>query len=208
MSDYDTVGQVGEGTYGQVFKARRKSTLEFVALKKLYLKEDDKGKEKSRDGFPITAIREIEILRSLRHPNIVELQAMISISTEARMDMYMVFEYMDHDITGILASNAVVFNVTHIKCLSKQLFQGLQYLHERNIIHRDIKGANLLLNKEGYLKIADFGLARRIHIDRDSGTQTEGFEYTNRVVTLWYRSPELLLGSTNYGFEVDLWSAG
>jgi CTD kinase subunit alpha len=69
-------------------------------------------------------------------------------------------------------------------------------------------GANLLLNKEGYLKIADFGLARRLHVDRDTGIPLEGFEYTNRVVTLWYRSPELLYGSTSYGFEVDIWSAG
>jgi serine/threonine protein kinase len=208
MTEYDSVGQVGEGTYGQVFKAKHKSSLRFVALKKLYLKEDDKGKEKNRDGFPITGIREIEILRSLKHPNIVELQAMVSISSQGKMDMYMVFEYMDHDLTGILTNNAVNYSLPQIKCLAKQLFQGLEYLHSLQIIHRDIKGANLLLNNQGYLKIADFGLARRIHIDRDSGAPMADFEYTNRVVTLWYRSPELLLGSTSYGFEVDIWSTG
>jgi CTD kinase subunit alpha len=127
----------------------------------------------------------------------------------------MVFEYMDHDLTGILNNSVVVYGQEHIKCLARQLFEGLFYLHQRQIIHRDvkgifdlIKGANLLLNNDGYLKIADFGLARRIHIDRDSGEPLADFEYTNRVVTLWYRSPELLLGSTSYGFEVDLWSAG
>lgn len=124
------------------------------------------------------------------------------------MDMFMVFEYMDHDLTGILNNDAVVYRLPHIKCLSKQLFKGLEYLHSRKIIHRDIKGANLLLNNKGYLKIADFGLARRIHLDRDSGEPLQDFEYTNRVVTLWYRSPELLFGSCSYGFEVDLWSAG
>jgi CTD kinase subunit alpha len=208
MSNYDTLGQVGEGTYGQVFKAKDKTSLDFVALKKLYLKEDDRGKEKNRDGFPITGIREIEILRSLEHPNIVQLKAMVSISENFSMDMYMVFEYMDHDLTGLLTNSNISYGVSQIKCLSKQLFEGLAYLHDQQIIHRDIKGANLLLNNQGYLKIADFGLARRIHLDKDSGEPWEGFEYTNRVVTLWYRSPELLLGNTYYGYEVDIWSAG
>ncbi|KAJ3319977.1 kinase subunit of RNA polymerase II carboxy-terminal domain kinase I [Boothiomyces sp. JEL0866] len=209
MNLYDLGSQVGEGTYGQVFKAKNKVTGKFVALKKLYLKEDDKGKEKNRDGFPITALREIEILRSLYHPNIVQLQAMISMSTGVdNLDMYMVFEYMDHDLTGVLNNSVVVYRQEHIKCLSKQLFQGLAYLHDNKIIHRDVKGANLLLNNEGYLKIADFGLARRIQLDRDSDVPLEGYQYTNRVVTLWYRSPELLLGSTNYTYAVDVWSTG
>ena len=133
--------QVGEGTYGQVFKAKESQSNIHVALKKLYISEDDKGKEKNRDGFPITAIREIEILRSLKHPNIVELKAMISVAKENYgMDMYMVFEYMDHDLTGILNNSGVVFRVPHIKCLGKQLFKGLEYLHKQQIIHRDIKG--------------------------------------------------------------------
>ncbi|KAI8896924.1 kinase-like domain-containing protein, partial [Globomyces pollinis-pini] len=194
----------------QVFKAKSRLTGKLVALKRLYLHEDDKGKEKNRDGFPITAIREIEILRSLSHPHIIELEAMIATSTgNAFFEMYMVFEYMDHDLTGILNNSAAVYGPSHIKCLASQLFLGLDYLHQKKIIHRDVKvGANLLLNNQGYLKIADFGLARRFHLDRDSGDPLEGFEYTNRVVTLWYRSPELLLGSTSYGTEVDIWSTG
>ena len=146
-SDRFEIGdQVGEGTYGQVFKARDSHYNTFVALKKLFISEDEKGKEKNRDGFPITAIREIEILRSLNHCNIVELKAMISISKEMfGMDMYMVFEYMDHDLTGILNDSGVIFRVPHIKCLGKQLFQGLEYLHQKQIIHRDIKGLSLLI---------------------------------------------------------------
>ncbi|OAJ35826.1 hypothetical protein BDEG_20059 [Batrachochytrium dendrobatidis JEL423] len=188
--DYNIAHQVGEGTYGKVFKAVCRQTGDVVALKKIYLREDDKGKDKNRSGFPITTIREIEILRSLRHRNIVELKAMISFAE------------------GILQHGSVQYDLSHIKCLTKQLFEGLGYLHANNIVHRDIKGANLLLNSVGELKLADFGLARRIHVDKDSGEAVPGFDYTNRVVTLWYRSPELLLGSTSYGFEVDIWSAG
>ncbi|KAJ1344485.1 hypothetical protein BSLG_000009 [Batrachochytrium salamandrivorans] len=209
LSEFDIVHQVGEGTYGKVFKAISKRTMQTVALKKIFLKEDDKGKDKNRGGFPITAIREIEILKSLKHKNIVDLQAMVSFSEGPNnVSMYMVFEYMDHDITGVLQHGSVPYEPAHIKCLVKQMFEGLAYLHSMNIIHRDIKGANLLLNNYGELKLADFGLARRIYIDRDSGEPVSGFDYTNRVVTLWYRPPELLLGSTSYGFEVDIWSAG
>ena len=209
LNNYDLGTQVGEGTYGQVFKALNKQTHHPVALKKLYLKEDVKGNEKNRDGFPITGIREIEILRSLNHINIVQLEAMVSYSENMEsINMYMIFEYMDHDLTGILNHSVVDYSLANIKCLVKQMFDGLEYLHDSQIIHRDIKGANLLLNNKGYLKIADFGLARRIHIDRDSGEPLEGFEYTNRVVTLWYRAPELLLGTSYYSYEVDIWSAG
>lgn len=122
--------------------------------------------------------------------------------------MYMVFEYMEHDLTGVLHHNAVVYGPQHIKCLIMQLFKGLEHLHANDIIHRDIKGANMLLNSRGVLKLADFGLARRRQIDMDSGLVVENFEYTNRVVTLWYRAPELLLGLASYSFEIDVWSAG
>jgi len=82
-----------------------------------------------------------------------------------------------------------------------QLLSGLQHCHERGILHRDIKGSNLLIDKNGMLKIADFGLANFYGPDRHR-------PLTSRVVTLWYRAPELLLGDTDYGVGVDLWSAG
>ncbi|KAI8925355.1 kinase-like domain-containing protein [Entophlyctis helioformis] len=209
LSQFDIVHQVGEGTYGKVFKATHRTSGQLVALKKIFLKEDDKGKEKNKSGFPITTIREIEILRAIRHPNIVDLQGMISFSAgQDDLSMYMVFEYMDHDMTGILQHGAVHYDAPQIKCLARQLFDGLAYLHSKSIIHRDVKGANLLLNSRGELKLADFGLARRMQFDRVTSEPLLQFEYTNRVVTLWYRAPELLLGSTLYGFQVDLWSAG
>ena len=113
----------------------------------------------------------------------------------------MVLEYMDHDLTGLLAHPEVTFTAANVKSLTHQMLSGLSYLHKRAILHRDMKGSNILLNARGELKLADFGLARAYHRHRRN-------DYTNRVITLWYRSPELLLGETVYGPEVDLWSAG
>jgi CTD kinase subunit alpha len=114
----------------------------------------------------------------------------------------MVFEYMDHDLAGILTHPDFTFSPAHIKDLLRQLLEGLHYLHHRGIVHRDIKGSNILLNCTGQLKVADFGLARHYHKRRDN------LDYTNRVITIWYRPPELLLGATAYGPAVDIWSIG
>ncbi|CAI0548075.1 unnamed protein product [Linum tenue] len=115
--------------------------------------------------------------------------------------LYLVFEYMDHDLTGLAARQGVKFSEPHIKCYTKQLLSGLEHCHSHGVLHRDIKGSNLLINNEGVLKIADFGLATFY----DPGSRVI---MTSRVVTLWDRPPELLLGATCYGVGVDLWSAG
>ena len=117
----------------------------------------------------------------------------------ARGAVFMVFEYMEHDLHGLLV-HGVTFSDAHRKSITKQLLRGLAYLHHRSVLHRDLKGSNLLLNNQGTLKIADFGLARTFYKRRMG-------DYTNRVVTLWYRPPELLLGATQYGSEVDAWGA-
>ena len=113
----------------------------------------------------------------------------------------MVFEYMDHDLTGILSQTQYEFTVAHRKSFCQQMLAGLAYLHRKGVIHRDIKGSNILINNAGVLKLGDFGLARFYQKRRKN-------DYTNRVITLWYRPPELLLGTTVYGPEVDMWSAG
>lgn len=113
----------------------------------------------------------------------------------------MVFEYMEHDLTGLLSHNTLSFSPANLKSLNHQMLSGLAYLHGKSVLHRDMKGSNILLNAEGELKLADFGLARLYNRKRRA-------DYTNRVITLWYRSPELLLGETAYGPEVDMWSAG
>ncbi|KAJ9074126.1 kinase subunit of RNA polymerase II carboxy-terminal domain kinase I [Entomophthora muscae] len=187
---YEKIAQIGEGSYGKVYKARNLQTQNFVALKCLRL-------ENEREGFPLTALREIKLLQKLRDKRIVQLLEILTIDKS----IYMVFEYMDYDLSGFLTHPASIIKPAHITHLMCQLLQGLDYLHTNDIVHRDLKGSNLLLDKKGNLKIADFGLARILDQKRNR-------DYTNRVITLWYRPPELLLGSTNYGNEVDLWGAG
>ena len=152
--------------------------------------------EGERDGFPVTAVREIKLLQSLNHHNIVNLQEVMV----EKNDCFMVFEYLSHDLTGLLNHPTFKLESFHKKHLAKQLFEGLDYLHRRGVLHRDIKAANILVSSEGQLKIADFGLARFYAKRRQ-------LDYTNRVITIWYRSPELLLGETQYGPAVDIWSA-
>jgi len=112
----------------------------------------------------------------------------------------MVFEYMEYDLTGILDTPEIRFTQDHIKSWSKQLLHGAHYIHRNKVIHRDLKAANLLINKKGELKIADWGLAR--------SWNSEMKRLTNRVITLWYRPPELLLGCSDYSDKVDMWSIG
>lgn len=190
---YKRVQQVGEGTYGKVYKAQNVLTGQFVALKKLRL-------EAEREGFPITAMREIKLLQSFDHPNVLGLLEMMVEHNQ----IFMVSDYMDHDLTGLLTHPDLQLSESHRKFIFKQLMEGINYLHCRRIIHRDIKGSNILLDSIGRLKIADFGLARTMKTVKD----TESPDYTNRVITIWYRPPELLLGSTDYGREVDIWGVG
>lgn len=154
--------------------------------------------DNAREGFPVTSMREMKLLQALRHENVIRLHETMTSRTGS---VYMVFEYMEHDLNGLLVHPKVSFTQAHIKSLAQQLLRGLAYLHHRAVLHRDLKGSNLLLNRQGILKIADFGLARTYY-KRKTG------DYTNRVVTLWYRPPELLLGATQYGAEVDAWGAG
>jgi len=152
--------------------------------------------EGEKDGFPVTAVREIKLLQSLKHDNVVSLQEVMV----EHNDCFMVFEYLSHDLTGLLNHPTFKLEHAHKKHLGRQLFEGLNYLHRRGVLHRDIKAANILVSSTGQLKLADFGLARFF-------AKRGKPDYTNRVITIWYRSPELLLGETQYGPAVDIWSA-
>lgn len=189
MERYKNLEQIGEGTYGVVFKAKDLVSGEIVALKKIRLDVPD-------EGIPSTAIREIALLKELQHPNIVRLYDVVH--TEKRLTL--VFEFLDQDLKKCLDLSDGGFEMKVVKSFLWQLLLGIEFCHSNRVLHRDLKPQNLLINREGELKLADFGLARAFGIPVRS--------YTHEVVTLWYRAPDVLLGSRNYSTPVDLWSVG
>ncbi|KAI2623249.1 Pkinase-domain-containing protein [Hypoxylon sp. NC1633] len=210
ITDYELLGKLGEGTFGEVHKARSRKNGSLVALKKIIMHNE-------KDGFPITALREIKLLKLLSHRNVLRLEDMAvehhSKMTDKRKRpiMYMVTPYMDHDLSGLLDNPSVQFTVPQIKCYLFQLLEGLRYLHDSKILHRDMKAANLLINNRGILQIADFGLARHYEgpvPERGKGGGEGQREYTSLVVTRWYRPPELLLHLKRYTTAIDMWGVG
>lgn len=208
IGEYLIMQKLGEGTFGEVYKATHQTTSQVYALKKILMHNE-------KDGFPITALREIKLLKMLSHANCLKLEEMAveRPKTEGRKRaiLYMVTPYMDHDLSGLLDNPDVHFSEPQIKCYMLQLFKGLRYLHDNHILHRDMKAANLLINNRGRLQIADFGLAR--HYDeavpqRGKGNGEARRDYTTLVVTRWYRPPELLLQLRRYTCAIDMWGAG
>ncbi|XP_065873691.1 probable serine/threonine-protein kinase At1g54610 [Euphorbia lathyris] len=189
---FEKLDRIGQGTYSNVYKARDITNDKLVAIKKVRFDSNDIESVKFMT-------REIQILRRLDHPNVIKLEGLIT--SQSSSSLYLVFEYMEHDLTGLISLPRNKFTEPQIKCYMQQLFSGLEHCHSRGVLHRDIKGSNLLVDENGVLKIADFGLAS--FFDPKSSVQM-----TSRVVTLWYRAPELLLGSSRYGVAVDLWSTG
>lgn len=187
-SKYEKVAKIGQGTFGEVFKARAKnSSKTFVAMKKVLM-------DNEKEGFPITALREIRILQLLKHDNVVNLieicRTKATLHNKYRSTFYLVFDFCEHDLAGLLSNVNVKFSLGEIKKVMQQLLNGLYYIHNNKILHRDMKAANVLITKNGILKLADFGLARAFSVPKPGQVN----KYTNRVVTLWYRPPELLLG--------------
>ncbi|KAA8528009.1 hypothetical protein F0562_035122 [Nyssa sinensis] len=189
---FEKLNQIGQGTYSSVYKARDLNTGKIVAMKKVRFVNMDP------ESVRFMA-REIHILRKLDHPNVMKLEALVT--SRMSCSLYLVFEYMEHDLAGLAASPNIKFTEPQIKCYMQQLVRGLEHCHSRGILHRDIKGSNLLIDDNGILKIGDFGLATFFQPDQNQ-------PLTSRVVTLWYRAPELLFGATQYGVAIDLWSAG
>ncbi|KAK4921265.1 serine/threonine protein kinase, CMGC, CDC2/CDK subfamily [Elasticomyces elasticus] len=214
IAEYDILDlKLGEGTFGVVSKARSKRTGKVVALKKILMHNE-------KDGFPITALREVKLLKMLRHPNVLRLEEMAverqvvdpkAKAGHKKATLYMVMPYMDHDLSGMLTNPDIHFSTPQIKCYMQQLLEGTRYLHQSNILHRDMKAANILISNTGILQIADFGLAR--HYDGQPpqpgcGNGEAVRDYTSLVVTRWYRPPELLLTLKRYTPAIDLWGVG
>lgn len=193
MDNYTKLEKVGEGTYGVVYKARDIRSGQIVALKKIRLEAED-------EGVPSTAIREISLLKELsRDDNIVKLYDIL----HQDQKLYLVFEFVDMDLKKYMdtvGNAADGMSEMMVKKFTYQLIKGLYYCHAHRVLHRDLKPQNLLINKEGNLKLADFGLARAFGIPLRT--------YTHEVVTLWYRAPEVLLGSRHYSTAIDMWSVG
>ncbi|XP_015359648.2 cyclin-dependent kinase 3 isoform X2 [Marmota marmota marmota] len=190
MNVFQKVEKIGEGTYGVVYKAKNKETGQLVALKKIRL-------DLETEGVPSTAIREISLLKELKHPNIVRLLDVV----HSEKKLYLVFEFLSQDLKKYMDSMPVSELPLHlVKSYLFQLLQGVNFCHSHRVIHRDLKPQNLLINEFGALKLADFGLARAFGVPLRT--------YTHEVVTLWYRAPEILLGSKFYSTAVDIWSIG
>ncbi|KAM0673488.1 Cell division control protein 2 [Gurleya vavrai] len=183
MSRYHQTRFIGSGTYAEVYEAYDTLSNTKVALKKTQLRKNE--------GMPSTAIREISILRMLNHPNILSLLDVIHNSET----FILVFEYLDYDLKKYLK-----IHQTNIIPLITQMLKGVAEIHDKRIVHRDLKPQNILVDNKGNLKIADFGLARSLEVRMPF--------YNSEVVTLWYRSPELLQGNENYSFYIDMWSVG
>ncbi|KAI2794455.1 Cyclin-dependent kinase 1 [Penicillium oxalicum] len=210
MENYQKIEKIGEGTYGVVYKARELNhPNRIVALKKIRLEAED-------EGVPSTAIREISILKEMQDPNIVEL---LNIVHADGHKLYLVCEFLDLDLKkymealpvseggrgkalpdGSMMSANLGLGEAMVKKFMAQLVEGIRYCHSHRILHRDLKPQNLLIDRHGNLKLADFGLARAFGVPLRT--------YTHEVVTLWYRSPEILLGGRQYSTGVDMWSVG
>ncbi|KAF1334863.1 Cmgc/cdk protein kinase, partial [Globisporangium splendens] len=194
VDNYARIGKIDEGTYGVVSKARDKVTGDIVALKQVKMSADV-----CHEGFPVTALRETNVLLALDHPNIVKVREMVVGSTPDKI--FMVMDYAENDLKNVMENKMKQpFLQSEVKNLMQALLSAIAYMHERWYIHRDLKTSNLLYDNQGILKVCDFGLARKY------GSPIRG--YTQLVVTLWYRAPELLLGATTYSTAVDMWSVG
>ncbi|XP_064242475.1 cyclin-dependent kinase 10 isoform X1 [Passer domesticus] len=191
VKEFEKLNRIGEGTYGIVYRARDTVTNETVALKKVRM-------DNEKDGMPISSLREITLLLQLQHPNIVELKDVV-VGNHLE-SIFLVMGYCEQDLASLLENMQTPFSEAQVKCIILQVLKGLQYLHENYIIHRDLKVSNLLMTDKGCVKIADFGLARTYGMPPKP--------MTPKVVTLWYRAPELLLGMTTQTTSIDMWAAG
>ncbi|XP_065832772.1 cyclin-dependent kinase 7-like [Oscarella lobularis] len=190
---YRKIEFLGEGQFATVFKAEDLANRgRIVAVKKIKLG----NRIEARNGINGTAVREIKLLQELRHPNVISLLDVFGHNSEISL----VFDYMDTDLEVIVRDTSLVLTMANIKRYLIMTLQGLEYLHNCWILHRDMKPNNLLVNKQGILKITDFGLAKPFGSPNRANT--------HEVVTRWYRCPELLFGARFYGPGVDTWAVG
>jgi negative regulator of the PHO system len=162
-----------------------------VALKEIRLDKDE--------GIPSTAIREISLMKTLEHHNVLALLNVLHSDDK----LVLVSEYMDMDLKQYMSKSPkgqLSGDLPTLKQFAYQLFQGIAFCHEQRVLHRDLKPQNILVNARRQVKVADFGLARSFGIPVNT--------FSSEVVTLWYRPPDVLLGSCSYNTSIDMWSLG
>ncbi|XP_055304906.1 cyclin-dependent kinase 1-like [Sitodiplosis mosellana] len=190
--EYIKLEKLGSGSYGTVYKGREKDSNAIVAMKKVHMDLMDAG-------LPQSYLREISALQSLRHENIVQYEGIV---WESNDHIYLIFEYMTTDLRSYMDEFAPYgLKLAAVRSYLYQTVKGLEACHKQGILHRDLKTENVLINKNGVVKIADFGLSRAISVP-------VGLRYSTCVVTLWYRAPEILLGQKGYSTPIDIWSLG
>jgi len=204
LADFEKLELIGRGSYGRVYRAKHKDTNKIVAIKVAYTSEEE--------GFTCWVLREAMLLRHMKHPNVLSAhQAFFD-----RKSCSIVMEMMTCDLSQFMISSSVIGignkigNKLDIKTMKQdwhqkvkawlfQILMGMEYCHRQGLIHRDLKPQNILIDANtNTVKLADFGMSRR--------TTIHGRTWTPHVVTLWYRAPELLLGSKHYGMAIDIWS--
>lgn len=196
VSDYKMHEKSGSGVYGDVFKSVAPSG-EIVALKHLRI-------EYQEEGLPLTVLREIMLLKKLNSENVVKLLDVVTKQnanmTRKQAEIYMVLEWCDHDLAGLIKMKEMKFPLNTVKWFLQGIVKGCNQLRQNGILHRDLKPANILISKDACVKLADFGLARA----KTKGNMTN----ENKIVTRYYRAPELLLRGNSYDDSIDMWSVG
>uniref|UniRef100_A0A3B4B959 Cyclin-dependent kinase-like 2 n=1 Tax=Periophthalmus magnuspinnatus TaxID=409849 RepID=A0A3B4B959_9GOBI len=190
MERYESLGLVGEGSYGAVLKCRHRESGRLVAIKKFLDSDEDKTVKK-------IAQREVRLLRHLRHDNLVNLLEV----WKRRRRWYLVFEFVERTLLDELEQKPQGLELHTCRQYLYQILRATAFCHQHNVIHRDIKPENILISQGGVVKLCDFGFARTVSV-------SEGGAYTDYVATRWYRPPELLVGDTHYGKPVDVWAVG
>lgn len=188
LSTYTKLNLLGSGTYSTVYKGTSRLTNKVVALKEIHLEREE--------GVPFNAIREVSLLKELRHPNIITLHDFIY----TNKTLTLVFEFVEQDLGRYMYERDGIIHPNNVRLFLFQVLQGLKYCHQRKILHRDLKPQNILISSDGRLKLADFGLARAFSIPIKT--------WTDEVVTLWYRPPDVLLGNIDYKTSIDMWAVG